>query len=77
MGFEFSRGARLVDSLYQPGRSTLGECLTRWRALELHARERCYLVVEGVEPGMQQTMNSRQIAELSSSLRPAGAGAGA
>ena len=65
MGFEVGRGARLVDSLYQPSPSTVGECLARWNKLEPDTRDRCYLVIDGVEPGARQTLNSGQIAELS------------
>ena len=65
MHIDLDRGARLVDSLYQPCRTTVGECLARWRALEPEARAGCYLVVDGPDSTTQQTFNGRQIADLS------------
>lgn len=65
MGFDMEREARLIDSLYQPCRSTLGECLARWRALRPESRERCYLVVDGDKPASRHTLSGEQIADLS------------
>jgi hypothetical protein len=65
MGFDLSSGARLVESLYQPARSTVSECLARWHGLEPHAQVRCYLIIDGEQVGARQTLNGGQIAELS------------
>ena len=62
------RGAALVESIHQPWRATLGECLQRWRGLDAQARAACYLVLDGEEPTTRHTLNARRIAELAASL---------
>jgi hypothetical protein len=59
-----TRGASLVDSIYHPTRSTVAECLARWAAMSGDARERCYLVIEGDDPGSRMTLSGPQIENL-------------
>ena len=59
--------AELVESIHQPWRATVGECLRRWRALDMPIRERSYLIVqEGSD--RQYTLNARKIAVLAARL---------
>ena len=55
--------AELVESIHQPWKATVGECLTRWHALDRGIRERSYLVVQdGAD--RRRTLNASHIAEL-------------
>lgn len=68
MSVDPKRGAALVESIHQPWRATLGECLQRWRLLDAATRAACYLVLDGDEPTTRHTLNARRIAELSADL---------
>jgi hypothetical protein len=55
--------AELIESIHQPWKATLGECLQRWRELDGPTRSQSYLVVqEG--PDRRRTLNASRIAEL-------------
>lgn len=60
---ELGRQAQLVESIHQPWKATLDECLQRWRSLDAATRAHSYLVVQG-EHDMRRTLNARHIAEL-------------
>lgn len=55
--------AELIESIHQPWKATLGECLRRWRALDPVTREQSYLVVED-QARRRRTFNATKIAEL-------------
>lgn len=61
---ESNRRAALVASIHSPWRATLAECVARWTSLDEITRAHSYLVVDGDEPGVRHTLNSRRIAEL-------------
>lgn len=62
--------AELVESIHQPWRATVDECLDRWRMLEPRARAHSYLVVlEGAD--RRRTLNAQGIAELAARLEGA------
>mgnify|MGYP004544656177 CR=1 FL=1 len=55
--------AELVESIHQPWRATLGECLQRWRSLDVRTQGISYLVVDQ-GGGCRRTLNASKIAEL-------------
>ncbi len=68
---DLDREAQLVESIHQPWKATLGECLQRWRSLDAATRSQSYLVVQGACDEYRQTLNASRIAELASSASPA------
>jgi hypothetical protein len=58
-----NRRAELIESIHQPWKATLGECLSRWRGLAPQVRAQSYLVVED-ETRRRRTLNAAKIAEL-------------
>ncbi|HVF93550.1 MAG TPA: hypothetical protein VM900_04480 [Sphingomonas sp.] len=56
--------AQLVESIHQPLKASLGECLRRWRSLDDATRAQSYLVVQGERHDARRTLNARHIAEL-------------
>lgn len=58
---ELDRGARLVDTLFCPIPTTLGDALAQWRRLDPQQRAASYLVVDGDEPTQRHTLNAAQI----------------
>lgn len=68
---DLGREAQLVESIHQPWKATLGECLQRWRALDATTRSQSYLVVQGTRDGYRQTLNASRIAELASTAQQA------
>lgn len=58
-----SARADLIASISAPWQATLGECLSRWRALTPSDRSRSYLVLRG-DAGARRTLNASAIAEL-------------
>ena len=62
---DLGRRALLVDSLYRPTPTTLGEALKRWNSLDPAERAASYLMIDGDEPFTRRTLNGAQIAELS------------
>lgn len=58
---ELERGASLVDCLYRPIPTTLGDALAQWRRLDPQRRASSYLVVDGDESTQRHTLNAAQI----------------
>jgi len=58
-----STRADLVASIHAPWQATVGECLTRWKALSPFERSRSYLVLRG-DAGARRTLNASAIAQL-------------
>jgi hypothetical protein len=54
--------AELIESIHQPWKASVSECLHRWRALAPAVRDRSYLVVE--MDARRRTLNAGKIAEL-------------
>ena len=59
--------AELVETIHQPWRATVGECLDRWHQLEPGARAASYLVLID-DAAARRTLNSTRIAELALAL---------
>lgn len=56
--------AQLVESIHQPWRASVPECIERWRRLDAARRANAYLVLEGPEPSLRRTLNAAAIAEF-------------
>lgn len=69
LSIDLGRHAWLVFGIHAPLRATLAECLARWSALDQSAQGQSYLVLEGDQPGMRQTISSPGIAELAGTPR--------
>ena len=59
--------AELIETIHQPWRATVGECLDRWQKLEPYARSASYLVVIG-DHAARRTLNAARMAELAAAL---------
>lgn len=59
--------AELIESIHQPWKATVAECLRRWRALPPRIRSQSYLVVEE-RTGIRRTLNAAKIADLAALL---------
>lgn len=60
--------AELVETIHQPWKASVRDCLARWRAVPVDARDACYLVLhEGA--AYRRTLNAGRIAELDAMLR--------
>ena len=59
--------AELVESIHQPWRATVGECVSRWTAFDARKRSASFLVVHG-EGGGRHTLNAKGIAVLAGRL---------
>jgi hypothetical protein len=57
--------AELIWSIQQPWKASLGDCLSRWRALDPRWRTQSYLVVHG-EGDARRTLGAEAIAVLAS-----------
>lgn len=55
--------AELVESIHQPWKATVGECLHRWHALDPAIRERSYMVLRD-DSDRRTTLNAHHIATL-------------
>ena len=60
--------AELVETIHQPWRATVGECLDRWHQLEPQARSTSFLVVLD-DQSSRRTFNATRIAELADALQ--------
>ena len=59
--------AELIESIHQPWKATVAECLRRWRLLDQARRSRSYLVVHA-QAGARHTLNGVGIADLSTRI---------
>jgi hypothetical protein len=55
--------AELTESIHQPWKATLGECLRRWDELDPLTRAQSYLVIQE-HAGNRLTLNAAKIAVL-------------
>lgn len=59
--------AELIETIHQPWRATVRECLRRWAALDAPTRLQSYMVLdEGA--GRRRTVNGAAIADLAARL---------
>jgi hypothetical protein len=59
--------AELIESIHQPWKATLGECLRRWNGLDPLRRTQSYLVIEE-NTGNRLTLNAAMIAIMAERL---------
>jgi len=60
--------AELVETIHQPWKASVRDCLDRWRAVPAAVQAGCYLVLhEGAVH--RRTLNAGRIAELDAKLR--------
>jgi len=59
--------AELIESIHQPWKATLGECLRRWNELDPRKRTQSYLVIEE-STGNRLTLNAAMIAIMAERL---------
>jgi len=60
--------AELVETIHQPWKATVRDCLDRWRSVPAAAQAGCYLVLhEGAVH--RRTLNAGRIAELAAMMR--------
>jgi hypothetical protein len=62
--------AELIESIHQPWKSTLADCLRRWNRLDPFTREQSYLVIQE-QDGRRRTLHGEGIAELAKGTAPA------
>ncbi|MBB5712414.1 hypothetical protein FHT02_003673 [Sphingomonas xinjiangensis] len=53
--------AELIESIHQPWKATLAQCLHRWSGLDKLSRAQSYLVIQGCI-GNRRTLNAAGIA---------------
>ncbi|MEG8055051.1 hypothetical protein QP185_20750 [Sphingomonas aerolata] len=59
--------AELIETIHQPWKATLGECLRRWNGLDPLRRTQSYLVIEK-NSGNRLTLNAAMIAIMAERL---------
>lgn len=64
------------QSIHQPWKATLVECLRRWNGLDPLTREQSYLVIQE-QAATRLTLNATKIAALAERMTTAGASNGA
>ncbi len=62
--------AELVESIHEPWKATIGECLSRWTRLDPLTRAQSYLVVHG-DAGGRVTLNAAKIVALQADVSAA------
>lgn len=62
--------AELIESIHQPWKATLGECLRRWHGLDPLTRAQSYLVIQE-QAGNRLTLNAAKIAALAERMAAA------
>jgi hypothetical protein len=55
--------AELVETIHQPWKASVRDCLARWRQVPAAARDCCYLVLHD-GPAARRTLNAGRLAEL-------------
>lgn len=60
---DLNKRAELIESIHQPWKATLAECLQRWRGLDPLKRAQSYLVIQEMT-GIRRTLNATKIAAL-------------
>lgn len=62
--------AELIESIHQPWKATLGDCLQRWDELDPGTRAQSYLVIQD-HAGTRLTLNATKIAALKADVSSA------
>lgn len=60
---DLNKRAELIESIHQPWKATLAECLQRWKELHPLKRAQSYLVIQEMT-GIRRTLNATRIAAL-------------